>query len=175
MKLTRRQIMRLFARAGFVASFGPMATMAVAQDTKDRFDPAIRRTFIRFLDTLIPDENGSPGAETSGVADILATEAEGMPRILEFIDEGCRWLDAEAQETGALSFAELDAENRETIVRRASLAEPTLLQRQFFDVVLEVALSAYYATPAGWQVIGYDGPPQPFGFPDYAEPPEGRL
>jgi hypothetical protein len=26
--------------------------------------------------------------------------------------------------------------------------------------------------PEAWPAIGYDGPPQPIGFPDYVDPPE---
>lgn len=177
MKLTRRLMLRLFARSGLALGFGSMAAGAVAQEgvaSQDGLDPAIRRTFERYLDTLIPDEEGGPGTVTAGVGETLTAAAEAVPQARKLIVEGCRWLDGEAEKAGARSFAELGEEDRNTIVGRAAQSAPQSAPRRFFDQMREITFFLYYGSDAGWQAIGYDGPPQPIGFPDYAEPPEGR-
>jgi hypothetical protein len=42
---------------------------------------------------------------------------------------------------------------------------------RFFKTIREDVFFGYYSNPISWKVIGYFGPPQPVGYPDYAEPP----
>ena len=41
----------------------------------------------------------------------------------------------------------------------------------FFKIIREDVFYGYYSNPISWKVIGYFGPPQPVGYPDYAERP----
>lgn len=41
----------------------------------------------------------------------------------------------------------------------------------FFSAIRDDVVYGYYSNPVSWKVIGYFGPPQLFGYPDYAEPP----
>ena len=171
MELTRRVMLRLFARAGLVLGFGSMANGAAWQDG---LDPAIRRTLASYLDTLIPDDEASPGAVRAGIDKGFASWAEASPQYRRLIVEGCRWLDGEAEKAGARSFSELDEEKRNAIVGRASRSARRSVPRQFFDGTRRPAFFFYYGNASSWSAIGYEGPPQPGGFLDYADPPQRR-
>ena len=171
MKLTRRILLRFFARAGLVLGFAPIATDAIAQDG---LDPAIRRTLASYLDTLIPDDEASPGAVKAGIDKRFAALAEANPQFRKLIVAGCRWLDGEAVKAGARSFPGLDEDKRNAIIGRASRSARRSVPRQFFDRTRRPAFVLYYGIATSWSAIGYSGPPQPAGFLDYAESPEQR-
>jgi hypothetical protein len=48
---------------------------------------------------------------------------------------------------------------------------PDSLARRAFRRTRHEAFVHYYADARSWPAIGYGGPPQPDGFPDYAQPP----
>lgn len=68
-------------------------------------------------------------------------------------------------------FAALDEPGREAVVARAAEAPEGSDPRRFFEQTRIVAFFYYYSDAASWPALGYDGPPQPAGFMDYAEPP----
>lgn len=175
-KLTRRVILDMSARLGVAFGLGPVVATAAAQEGATRGEglPAReQRTFAAYLDTLIPDEERSPGAVAAGVDSQFDAAVRDNVDVREFVAQGCRWLDTEAAKAGA-RFADLDEAGRTRIVERAAAAPSASEERQFFEVTLYAAVTIYYAKPAAWSALGYDGPPQPEGFLDYAEPPAGR-
>ena len=62
--------------------------------------------------------------------------------------------------------------SRIAIVKIAEQSADRSLPRVFFIAVRHYAFEIYYAHPETWVSLGYTGPPQPVGFPDYASPPE---
>jgi hypothetical protein len=123
-----------------------------------------------WLDTLIPADE-TPSATVLGVREALIDQARGQRGAAAFLESGCRWLDGEAQQRGAQSFAALDDAAREAIAAAAAAAAPDTLARRFFDNTWRLGLFHYYARPATWASLGYAGPPQPNGFPDPDRPP----
>ena len=122
------------------------------------------------LDTLIPrDETGS--ATDFGIDRRIVDKASRSRRYMRLLRTGCQWLDLEARKTGAGGFADLDPATQEAIVARAADARARSLPRVLFDVTRQDAMRAYYADPASWKALGYEGPPQPDGFMDHAEAP----
>lgn len=128
---------------------------------------ADERTFRAYLDTLIPGDAGAPGAIGLGIPERLTAAGGDTGMIAPF----CRWLDARAEATGGGSFADLPIGERETIVQAAESAAPESLAYRAFRRTRHDALAHYYADARSWPGIGYHGPPQPGGFPDYAQPP----
>lgn len=124
------------------------------------------RTFRAYLDTLIPGDAEAPGALALGLPEQLRAGAAA-----DAIAPFCAWLDARAREAGGVSFADLRVGQREAIVEMAELAVPDSLARRAFRRTRHEALARYYADARSWPGIGYRGPPQPDGFPDYAQPP----
>ncbi len=126
-----------------------------------------------FLDTLIP-EDISPSASQLNVGPDLIRRARRETGFERLLILGCAWLDEQAQSRGQQKFENLDEAARIAIVETAEQSADRSLPRVFFNAVQQYAFGIYYAHPETWVSLGYGGPPQPVGFPDYAEPPEPR-
>lgn len=125
-----------------------------------------------YLDTLLPEDK-TPSATGLGVDQALLEAARKKPRFGRLIALGCEWLDQQAKGLGAAEFASLGEMSRATIVAAAEKAPPNSLPHYFFKTTLNFAFQHYYAQPASWQGLGYMGPPQPRGYPDFSQPPKG--
>jgi len=132
------------------------------------------KTLEAFLDTLIPSDE-TPGAIELGVAERIRLLADQDYRYKRLLKSGCVWLDNKASERAADTFSSLDPAKREDIVREASGSGRESLPRTFFERVRSDSFTHYYAQPETWKSLGYKGPPQPDGFPDYADFPHPRT
>ena len=168
MKLTRRQLLQFAAGFG-VGFFPPVARGTPA--SQHRLEPSVRRTLTSFFDTLIPAEGVVPGAIGVGIDTRFTSWTEERLQLRKLVVDVCRWLDREAQKTGAPSFSDLNYDQRDRILLRASRSAPRSAVRRFFDSTRNLAFFTYYGNAAGWSAIGYAGPPQPNGFLDYAQSP----
>ena len=123
-----------------------------------------------FLDTLIP-EDISPSASQLNVGPDLIARARQQSGFERLLILGCAWLNEQAQKQGIQLFENLDETSRIAIIEIAEQSAVRSLPRAFFDAVRHYAFGIYYAHPETNVTLGYTGPPQPVGFPDYAEPP----
>jgi hypothetical protein len=162
---SRRRLLDAAARLGLVAWLAGLAGALWRGRGAGAADD--EPTFRAYIDTLIPGDAESPGALALGIAERLRASGSAADLIAPF----CAWLDARAREAGGGSFADLPAGAREAIVQAAELAVPDSLARRAFRRTRHEAFAHYYADARSWPGIGYRGPPQPEGFPDYAQPP----
>jgi hypothetical protein len=128
-------------------------------------------------DVILPKDRFGPSASEVGVVEMLDEwvsapypQQEGdRPVILE----GLAWLDAESGKRFGKPFAAAPEEQKQAVCKDicfSGTAKPEFRKAtQFFNRFRALAAGAYYATPAGWQAIGYvgnvalasfDGPPQ---------------
>ncbi len=121
-----------------------------------------------YLDTLLP-AGDSPAATELDIHHYLVEHAAGVRNYLELLSLGCRWLDAQA--AGAKTFVRLDSTAQERIVARLEGAASGTIEHQFFERSLSDTMQFYYAHPRTWPALGFTGPPQPVGFPDYRVAP----
>jgi len=163
---SRRRFFGSAMRLGLLAWIAGLGGLAWRRRARAADDS---RTFRACLDTLIPDEPDAPGAIHLGIAERVTASMGDADMIAEF----CGWLDARAQTAGGRPFADLPAEERDAILRAADSAAPESLAQRAFRRTRHEAYAHYYADARAWPGIGYRGPPQPDGFPDYARPPEG--
>lgn len=166
MKLTRRCLLKLLAVLGVMP---PLVTHAEEQGQYSR--TVSLRALGPFVDTLIP-EDITPCATRLGVAGALINTARTDSNIAMLLAAGCDWLDRTAREQGMDEFAQLDQTARETVVRTAEQSPPHSLPSAFFKTIRHHTFRHYYAQPASWHGLGFSGPPQPRGFPEYAQPPK---
>ena len=156
------------------AACAPLALLAKANPLQSGRGTAGREHTLRtLLDTLIPAD-ASPAASALGIDRTLLELAVRNEDYSRLLDEGAAWLDRSARALGAQSFAAGTEEQRIAIVRQAERARPQTLPRRLFERVRYDALRLYYAQPATWPSVGYAGPPQPVGFPDFERPPAVR-
>jgi hypothetical protein len=87
------------------------------------------------------------------------------------IKKGCAWLDRRAKKLNSSSFVYLGEGDRESVMTIAMESDSGSLQKIFFQQMRSDAFRYYYGHPKSWRQIGYGGPPQPNGFPDYDKSP----
>lgn len=142
------------------------------------FNDEQRTTATVLADVIIPKDALGPAASAVGVPAMIdewisapyPEQQADRPVVLE----GLGWLDTEARRRFAKPFAQLDAAQRHAIcddICFTQTAKPPFRKAaEFFSRFRSLCAGAYYATPAGWQAIGYVGnvPLQKFDGP----PPE---
>lgn len=122
-----------------------------------------------YLDTLLPADE-SPSASHLDIHHALVEHALGVENYPQLLSLGCRWLDAMAGGQG--SYSRLDLASRERIVVLAESQQAGKIERIFFERTLEDSMRLYYSHPDSWPSLGFTGPPQPIGFPDYRQAPK---
>jgi hypothetical protein len=166
--MTRRRRLLLQSLAAALAQL-PRFTAAVPMQSGDSLASG-HDTLRALLDTLIPADE-TPAASAVGVDQALLEKARRGAGYRRLIEQGAAWLDDSARALGAKSFAAASEEQRIAVVRQAERAPKRTLPRMLFERVRSDALELYYAQPAAWAALGYAGPPQPAGFPEFERPP----
>ena len=165
MFVTRRRFLKwstiwwMFSRVISVRAASPAST------------PATGYTLGAWLDTLIPADE-TPSATQLGVDRLLIVAASDNRDYRTLLAFGQIWLDSQARLRGAPDFAALDAGGREAVATQAAGARAGSALRRFFDVTRQDTITRYYQQPGSWPGLGYSGPPQPLGHPDYTRSPE---
>ena len=140
------------------------------------FTPGQKRAAAALADVILPKDPLGPAASELGVPEML-DEWVSAPYPVQQADRaivlpGLAWLDAESNKRFGKPFTDLAGRQKHAIcddVCDAKVAEPQFRQAAaFFVKFRSLCAGAYYATPAGWQAIGYvgnvalgsfDGPP----------------
>lgn len=167
MPVSRRDFLRFLAGGGLIA--------ISAYLFKEIFRPARlsdseERTLDSLVDTLIPEDE-TPGAIQLGVAEMMKSKAAADNRYRFLIKKGCTWLDKMARGLNVRDFTSLKTDDRDAIIGNALNSEPDSVQRICLYRMRADAFYYYYGHRKSWTQIGYKGPPQPYGFPDYYAAP----
>ena len=165
-KYRRRQFLRTLVLLG---SFLP-AKVLLALPIEKQQQAGSLTALPAFLDTLIPEDISPSASQLNVGPDLInrARQESGFERLLIL---GCSWLNEQAQKQGHPLFENLDEASRIAIVKVAEQSADRSLPGAFFNAVQHYAFGIYYAHPETWVSLGFNGPPQPVGFPDYARPP----
>ena len=165
-KFRRRHLLRTLVLLG---GFLPAKILLALPVEKQRKSDSLN-ALPAMLDTLIPEDISPSASQLDVGPDLIrrANQESGFKRLLIL---GCTWLNEQAQKQGQQLFENLDEASRIAIVKTAEQSAERSLPRVFFKAVRHYAFGIYYSHPEAWISMGYTGPPQPVGFPDYAEPP----
>jgi len=155
---------RFLGWAGSAAWIAPAALDAAPEPAPD-----FERSLQAWAETLFPGDDDAPGAGELELHRSLIDLATATPNYPALLRAGAAWIDAEAGAKQA--FADLDVDDREAIVARAEMAGRGTPPRQFFNYTRRDLAELYYARRESWAGLGLPHPPQPIGFPDYAQPP----
>lgn len=135
-----------------------------------------KKTATALADVILPKDQYGPAASEVGVVAMI-DEWVSAPYPQQQGDkgvilEGLAWLEADAKQRFGKAFSELDAGQHHEICDDICYARTAKQQFKkpaaFFARFRSLAASAYYATPPGWEAIGYvgnvalpkfDGPP----------------
>ncbi len=155
------------------------------------------------LAALIIPTDDTPGATEARVADFIDEKVAASKREQKAYKRGLNWLDSfsvQAYGTGN-SFLSLDILKQIELLRSIDEARAMRYRKvsgyfqrlklkfdkiwdnhfgvgnksTFFAKVRRDVIHAFYSHPASWEGIGYFGPPQPEGYPDFSDPPSSHL
>ena len=138
---------------------------------------AQRKTATVLADVILPKDQYGPAASEVGVVDMIDEWVSAPYPNQQFdrpvILEGLAWLDAESTKRFGKPFVELNSDQHhqicDDICYHTTAKPPFKKAASFFSKFRSLAAGAYYATPAGWDAIGYvgnvplqkfDGPPK---------------
>jgi len=163
-----------------------------------RFFNEHQYALVATLAALIVPTDEDPGATEAGVVEYIdRLVAQSESKQTTYV-EGLDWLDELSQKEYDKDFLSLDL--REQIDLLRSIDEATAMRGRsvsgflervdrkidriwddlfgigdephfFFREIRRDVFYGYYSNPISWEVVGYYGPPQPVGYPDYTEPP----
>jgi hypothetical protein len=139
--------------------------------------PAQRAAAIALADVILPADNLGPAASQLRCVDFLdewvSAPYAAQLRDRDIVLPGLDWLDAEAGRRFGNVFAGLTLPQQQAICDdicfQARAADELQAAARFFSRFRSLAAAAYYATPEGWDAIGYvgnqpsltyDGPPE---------------
>ena len=126
---------------------------------------AQRITAAALADVILPADQYGPAASTVGVVEMI-DEWVSAPYPAQQADrpvvlDGLAWIEAEAMKRFNAEFADITDEQRRAIcddICYPPEAKPEFSDAaSFFSRFRSLCASAYYATPAGWDAIGYVG------------------
>lgn len=135
-----------------------------------------RLTAAVLADVILPKDALGPAASEVGAVEMI-DEWISAPYPIQQADrpivlDGLAWLDRESAKRFEKIFAEVSDEQRRAICDDICFADTAKREFKegaaFFSRFRSLCASAYYATPAGWEAIGYvgnvalerfDGPP----------------
>lgn len=131
--------------------------------------PAEARLLDALVESVIPGEDGSPGASEAGVVEYIDRGLAGFLRDVQHLyRDGLRRVAQRAAELCGAPLTALDADGREVLaehldaLRRQDPSDPL---GRFFAVVREHTVQGFFGDPAhggnrglaGWRLVGYPG------------------
>jgi hypothetical protein len=129
------------------------------------FDEGQRRTARALADLIIPRDHLGAAASEVGVVEMV-DEWISAPYPAQQWDrpvvvEGLAWLEGEAKRRFGNTFAQLSNGDKRAICDEICFVPAAQEERKkqaiFFSRFRSICAGAYYATPPGWQAIGYVG------------------
>lgn len=171
MPFTRRDFLRISFGAGLLAASGYLfrSVFRPSQLTGQEI-----KTIEALLAALIPDDE-TPGALKLGVAEKITSKAATEPQYRRFLRKGSAWLDKAAGKLTSARFMDLQEDGRDLIIATALAKDADSFPAVFVRIMMSDAFTYYYANPLSWPQLGYAGPPQPNGFPDYFDIPHPHV
>lgn len=169
-RLSRRDLIRRLAGGVLVVSGLAVIKRVLAPPHLDSRGAV---TLEALLDVVIP-AGSSAGFRATQVLPRLVAELEADRRTRRGLLEGLRLLERRSRQRGAPDFASLPAERRAELFAACGRGRDGGLERYFYRIVRDGAVRLHYSRPEVWEPLGVPHPPQPAGYPDYAEAPDAR-
>ncbi|HLT28283.1 MAG TPA: gluconate 2-dehydrogenase subunit 3 family protein [Zeimonas sp.] len=170
MPLNRRSWLKVTTSGALLPGIG---VFALPRRLRMRLAPITdveRSVVARIVDLLVPADN-SPGALQLGIDREVLSDIGDRGWNARWVAEAVLWLDTQAHADGGGDFLELDEARQLALLRRMETEPEGNAPARVFRLLRHATMTAYYARPETWPSLGFDGPPQPVGFPGYASPP----
>ena len=157
-------------------------------------DPHQYATVATIAALIVPTDD-EPGATEARVVDHIDNVITDSERKRKIYTNGLKRLDQYCQSKFGNVFVEISLIEQMEIMRFAydRFRETSLPQRisrkifrawgkltgisldqRFLQTIYTDTIEGFYANPVSWQQVGYFGPPNPVGYPDFADPPSSK-
>ncbi len=130
---------------------------------------------------IIPTDNG-PGAREAGVVLKIDEIVSKKDNLKSLYNNGIGLIDTISKELFSKSnFLKLDSKEKLQILHIIDLTGTTAIAKAissidrrkklfvnyFFNTLKNQSFELFYSSKLGWELVGYHGPPQWLGYPDY--------
>ncbi len=132
-----------------------------------------RHATSRMVDLMVPRDE-TPGAIDLGLHLAILGRIEASRWDSRRLAQACMWLDQRARADHGRDFLELDEALQIAVMERLETEPRGSDPARAFGALRNETMSLFYARPESWAGLGIDGPPQPTGYPDYADLPRAR-
>jgi hypothetical protein len=168
---SRRKFLKTVATGVIGGGVMAQSVFAKSQDSKDGiefqkgftvFNETTQKNMMKLAEILIP------GCSSIGMKDKLMNYLRTNKGVASFFDAGFWNVNAICKTKFKTPFYSLeDKDSLEKITKYVSIRN-----RSFFINFKKLVVEFYYSDPKVWKRLSYNGPPQPNGFMNYAEPPK---
>ncbi|MEL6598753.1 MAG: gluconate 2-dehydrogenase subunit 3 family protein [Pseudomonadota bacterium] len=165
--LTRRRLLAASVLA--VPAWATAVRFAGAQ-TLDMLETRL----IAFSDVILPRDD-TPSASDLGSHRRILSRAADDERFAGIVEAALDLLDRVSDQRHGKPFVALGDEARHDIIAEMAEAPEDTLPGWFFRAARAELFMDYYARPESWAGLGLEDPPQPAGYLDASEAPEGRT
>jgi hypothetical protein len=177
----------------------PRETAIPAFNPQARFFDEHQYALTATIAALIVPADDSPGATEAGVVDAIDRMLAAAPEMQDTYKKGLRWIDTLSQERYGADSDFLKLKSSEQIDLLRIIDRSNLIHRRqgstfwekvdiklgiiwdelfglgraarFFRQIHRDTITAFYSSEVSWKAIGFYGPPQPEGYPDFMDPP----
>ena len=177
----------------------PRSTVIPAYHDRVRFFDSHQYELVATIAALIIPSDDTPGATEAGVVDVIDEMVADSPKYQEIYRQGLQWVDALSRQYHGKekNFLKLDTAEQIELLRiidRSNLIHHRKSSNFFTKVDIKLGIFwdeifglgenakffyhirrgtiyAFYSSRLSWKGIGYFGPPQPEGYPDFMDPP----
>lgn len=144
------------------------------------FDPQQKAIAKALADTILPQDDLGPAASLLGVVEMVdewvSAPYPDQQEDRKVVIPGLAWIDAEAAKRFNKGFAAISQAQRnaicDDICNRGKAKAEFRQGAEFFSQFRSLCAGAYYATPPGWDAIGYVGN---VALPSFPGPPQEVL
>jgi glucoside 3-dehydrogenase (cytochrome c) hitch-hiker subunit len=155
---------------------GEKSNISDNQPNNFKFFDSYQAKVVEELTSLIIPSNDTPGAREAGVVFELDSIVSDRPNLKKLYSFGIQWMDYMAKNLyGKDKFLDLSTGEMMEIL---DIADPYKSEqsknvkniqtlRNFFGTLIQQTKYVFYTSETGWKAVGYHGPPQWGGNPDY--------
>jgi len=129
-----------------------------------------RQTLTRVVDLLVPSDD-TPGAIDLGIDRSILARFEATRQEARRLADVCLALDRLARGLQGSDFLSAAEAAQIEVITGLMVKERNPAVARALRALRRQTMTLYYSRPESWTGLGIHAPPQPAGYPDYADPP----
>ena len=168
--LSRRSLFTIIAASAITPAFAQHVHEAVAKEKSLSGGAAYKplhfsqhyfATLRQLADLIIPADEHSGGASEGGAAEFIDMFCSRNPELAATIDGGLTWLDQTMHQRYSSDFLTAKPDQQtallDAIAYTANVTPETAYGTQFWTLLRNMVVDAFYTSPAGVKDLGYMG------------------